>query len=124
MSHTHESAALLAPSTHLDVAVLDEVQRRAQPQDGRYIGLHPVDTQVIELEQAVADNLTRIGLLPGKVDVRAGLLSPQEVAAVTPDRLLSSPVSAPNATPIKGDQKDAPKGQQIGTTKTPKGVNP
>ena len=90
----HEAAQILAPYIKLEPSLLEQVQRRAMPASGRYVGLRPVDESVMDAQQAVADNFTRIGLLPAKVNVRAGLLTPQEYAALTPDSLRAEPANA------------------------------
>jgi sulfonate transport system substrate-binding protein len=47
-------------------------------------GLRPITEQVINKQQEVADMWYSQGLLPKKVDVKVGFLTPQEYAEITP----------------------------------------
>jgi sulfonate transport system substrate-binding protein len=81
--HPREAAELLSPSIGVDVATLELNWRRAAKGDSG-VGYRPIDAEVVAAQQKVADIFLRIRLLPKRVDVRAGLLTPAEYAAITP----------------------------------------
>ncbi|MBC8101361.1 MAG: sulfonate ABC transporter substrate-binding protein [Cytophagales bacterium] len=78
-----ESARLLAKDLGVDPKVLMASQRRVRKGD-RYVGFRPIDDAVMTAQQQVADNFWKIRLLPRRVEVRTGLLTPQQYAAITP----------------------------------------
>lgn len=83
-SHRQEMAELLAPVTQLDVATLEEMH------DKYDYGLRPITEQGIQKQQEVADMWYKLKLLPKKVNVRDGFLTPQEYAAFTPKEIVVS----------------------------------
>ena len=81
--HPHEAAELLAPSMGVSVDKLEAIQKNTRK--GKvFIGYRPIDNDVVETQQQVADNFFRIGLLPKRVDVKTGLLTPEQYAALLP----------------------------------------
>jgi len=82
--HPHEAAEILSKAIKVDVATLEEIQRRTQ-KGRRHVGYRPIDADVIKTQQLLADNFYRVGLLPKPVDIRTGLLTPAQYAALTPD---------------------------------------
>ncbi|MUH00767.1 aliphatic sulfonate ABC transporter substrate-binding protein [Scytonema sp. UIC 10036] len=82
-SNRKEMAQLLAPVTQLDVPTLEKMH-------GKYEwGLKPITEQVINKQQEVADMWYSQGLIPKKVNVRDGFLSPDEYAKITPQEVLA-----------------------------------
>ncbi|MBC8137267.1 MAG: aliphatic sulfonate ABC transporter substrate-binding protein [Fibrella sp.] len=81
--HPHEAAVLLAPSMGVSVDKLEAIQKRTR-KGKRYIGYRPIDDEVVRTQQEVAENFYRIGLLPRKVDVKTGLLTKEQYAALLP----------------------------------------
>jgi|SRR5579871_5421704 len=84
--HPRAAAELLAPGVGLNVDLLEQIQKRATPPGQRYVAYRPIDARVMSDQQTVADIFYRIGLLPHRVNVGAGLLTPQEYAGLTPQR--------------------------------------
>jgi len=67
----------------VSVDKLEAIQKRTR-QGKRFIGYRPIDAELMRTQQQVADNFYRIGLLPKKVDVTVGLLTPEQYAALLP----------------------------------------
>jgi sulfonate transport system substrate-binding protein len=76
--HRHEMAELLSPSLLIDVPTLEEMH-------GKYaFTFLPMDDQVVDRQQKVADLWFRLGFLPARVNVRDGVLPWERYAALTP----------------------------------------
>ena len=69
--HRQEMAELLTSVTQLDVPTLEVMHEKYD------YGLQPITEQVINKQQEVADMWYRLKLIPKKVDVREGFLSPE-----------------------------------------------
>lgn len=81
--HRQEMAQLLAPVTQLEVPTLEIMH-------GKYeYGLRPITEQTINKQQEVADKWYSLGLIPKKVNVREGFLTPQQYAEITPKEVLT-----------------------------------
>ncbi|MGI2906358.1 aliphatic sulfonate ABC transporter substrate-binding protein [Tolypothrix sp. VBCCA 56010] len=81
--HPKEIAELLAPVTQLDVATLEKMH-------GKYdFALVPINDKIITKQQEVADKWYSLKLIPKKVNVRDGFLSPEEYAKITPQEVLA-----------------------------------
>ena len=78
-THKDEAAELISRDTGIELATLKLLTSRTQR-----AGIRPVDEEVIKAQQIVADNFYKIGLLPHKINVREGVLTPQEYAALLP----------------------------------------
>ncbi len=76
-----EASKLIAPQAGLDPVALETTVRRLHAPQLKVLEAGPLTDEVINAEQKVADEFLRIGLLPSRVDVRKGLLTPQEYAA-------------------------------------------
>jgi sulfonate transport system substrate-binding protein len=79
--HPREMAELLAPSLMSDVPTLLEMHRKYT------FGVLPISESWMQKQQEVADLWLRLGFLPQRVDVRAGLLSPAAYAQLGPPPL-------------------------------------
>ena len=86
----HDAAAILAPQIGLDVALAELLQTRTNRRGQKFVGVRPIDDSLMTAQQTVADIFLSIGLLPKKVNVRDGLLTPQEYAAINPPALAPS----------------------------------
>ena len=53
-------------------------------------GLLPITDEVVNKQQQIADLWYAQGLLPKKVNVKDGVLTPEEYAAFTPDSIKSN----------------------------------
>jgi sulfonate transport system substrate-binding protein len=51
-------------------------------------GLLPITEKTINKQQEVADKWFSLGLIPKKVDVKVGFLTPEEYAKITPKEVL------------------------------------
>jgi len=77
-AHPREMAELLSADLQIDVPTLLEMH-------GRYdFAVLPITDSVIAKQQEVADLYFGLGYLPKKVDVRKGLLRPEQYAALGP----------------------------------------
>ncbi|MEH2381966.1 MAG: aliphatic sulfonate ABC transporter substrate-binding protein [Nostoc sp.] len=81
--HPKEVAQLLAPVTQLDPPTLEIMH------DKYDYGLVPITEKVIIKQQQVADKWYSLGLIPKKVNVREGFLTPEEYAKITPADVLA-----------------------------------
>lgn len=81
--HRQEMAQLLAPVTKLDEPTLEQMHDKYQ------YGLRPITEQVINKQQEVADKWYSLGLLPKKVNVRDGFLTPEQYATITPKDVIA-----------------------------------
>jgi sulfonate transport system substrate-binding protein len=82
--HPKEVAQALAPVTQLPPDILETMH-------GKYeYGLRPITEQIITKQQEVADLWYDLKLIPTKVNVRAGFLTPEEYAAFTPKAVLTA----------------------------------
>ena len=85
LANPRAAAEILAPKMGLSVDILEITLRRSATPGQKFIGFRPMDAEIIATQQKVADNFTRIGLLPRHVEVSAGVLLPQEYAQITPE---------------------------------------
>ncbi|GAA6624025.1 aliphatic sulfonate ABC transporter substrate-binding protein [Scytonema sp. NUACC26] len=78
-----ETAKLLTTATQLDVPTLEKMH-------GKYDwDLRPITEKVIKKQQEVADKWYSLGLIPRKVNVRDGFLTPKQYAEITPQEVLA-----------------------------------
>ncbi|MCC5642799.1 aliphatic sulfonate ABC transporter substrate-binding protein [Nostoc sp. CHAB 5824] len=82
--HPKEVAQLLAPVTQLDPPTLEIMH------DKYDYGLLPITEKTITKQQEVADKWYSLGLIPKKVNVRDGFLTPEEYAKITPSEVLAN----------------------------------
>lgn len=81
--HRQEMAELISPGIGIDVPTLETMH-------GKYdFGLQPITEQVINKQQEVADMWYDLKLLPKKVNVKDGFLTPEEYAEITPKDVLA-----------------------------------
>ena len=81
--HPKEIAELLAPVTQLDVPTLEAMH-------GKYdFSLEPITEKTIAKQQEVADKWYSLGLIPKKVNVKDGFLTPEEYSKITPQDVLA-----------------------------------
>jgi sulfonate transport system substrate-binding protein len=78
-----EIAQLLTGATQLDAPTLEKMH------DKYDFALVPINEKVIKKQQDVADKWYSLGLIPKKVNVRDGFLTPQQYAAITPKEVLA-----------------------------------
>ncbi|MDF5730676.1 MAG: aliphatic sulfonate ABC transporter substrate-binding protein [Rhizonema sp. PD38] len=81
--HPQEMAQLLAPVTQLDVPVLEKMHEKYD------YGLRPITKEIINKQQQVADLWYSLKLIPKKVNVRDGFLTPEQYAEITPKDVLA-----------------------------------
>ncbi|MEJ1932808.1 aliphatic sulfonate ABC transporter substrate-binding protein [Nostoc sp. NIES-2111] len=81
--HPKEVAQLLAPVTQLDATTLEIMHEKYD------YGLLPITEQVINKQQEVADKWYSLGLIPKKVNVRDGFLTPEEYTKITPSDVIA-----------------------------------
>jgi len=81
--HPQEVAQLLAPVTQLDVPTLEKMH------DKYDWGLRPITEEIINKQQEVADLWYNLKLIPKKVNVRDGFLTPEQYAEITPKDVLA-----------------------------------
>ncbi|MEH1850336.1 MAG: aliphatic sulfonate ABC transporter substrate-binding protein [Nostoc sp.] len=82
--HPKEVAQLLAPVTQLDPPTLEIMH------DKYDYGLLPITDKTITKQQEVADKWYSLGLIPKKVNVKEGFLTPEEYAKITPSEVLAT----------------------------------
>lgn len=82
--HSKEVAQLLAPVTQLDPPILEIMHKKYD------YGVLPITEKVIIKQQEVADKWYSLGLIPKKVNVRDGFLTPEEYAKITPSDVLAN----------------------------------
>ncbi|MBE9258671.1 aliphatic sulfonate ABC transporter substrate-binding protein [Dolichospermum sp. LEGE 00246] len=82
-THPKEIAQLLTGATQLDAPTLEKMH------DKYDFALVPINAKVIKKQQEVADKWYSLGLIPKKVNVRDGFLTPQQYAAITPKEVLA-----------------------------------
>jgi sulfonate transport system substrate-binding protein len=78
-----EIAQLLTSATQLDAPTLEKMHNKYD------FALVPINEKVIKKQQEVADKWYSLGLIPKKVNVRDGFLTPQQYAAITPKEVLA-----------------------------------
>lgn len=83
-NHPKEIAQLLADVTQLDPPTLEKMH------DKYDFSLVPITEAVIDKQQQVADKWFSLGLIPKKVNVRDGFLTPEQYAEITPKEVLSA----------------------------------
>ncbi len=76
--HPKEVAQILAPVTQLDPPTLEKLH------DKYDYGVLPITEKTIAKQQEVADKWFSLGLIPKKVDVKVGFLTPEEYAKIIP----------------------------------------
>jgi sulfonate transport system substrate-binding protein len=81
--HKKEVSQLLAPVTQLSPEVLDIMHDKYE------YGLRPITPAIISKQQEVADLWYSLKLVPVKVDVQKGFLTPEEYAKFTPPEVLT-----------------------------------
>ncbi|RCJ20021.1 aliphatic sulfonate ABC transporter substrate-binding protein [Nostoc sp. ATCC 43529] len=82
--HPKEVAQLLAPVTQLDSSFLEAMHSKYS------YGVLPITEKTIIKQQEVADKWYSLGLIPKKVDVKVGFLTPEEYAKITPAEVLAN----------------------------------
>ncbi|RCJ20291.1 aliphatic sulfonate ABC transporter substrate-binding protein [Nostoc minutum NIES-26] len=78
-----EIAQLLAQATQLDPPTLEIMHSKYD------FTLIPITEQIINKQQEVADKWYGLGLIPKKVNVRDGFLTPEQYAEITPQEVLA-----------------------------------
>lgn len=78
-----EIAQLLASTTQLDPPTLEIMHTKYD------FTLEPITEKVINKQQEVADKWYSLGLIPKKVNVRDGFLTPEQYAEITPKAVLA-----------------------------------
>ncbi|MBR8836466.1 MAG: aliphatic sulfonate ABC transporter substrate-binding protein [Stigonema ocellatum SAG 48.90 = DSM 106950] len=81
--HPQEVAQLLAPVTQLDIPTLEKMHSKYD------WGLRPITEEIINKQQQVADLWYNLKLIPKKVNVREGFLTPAQYAEFTPKDVLA-----------------------------------
>lgn len=76
-------AELVSPDVGIDVPTLKQIQAKSA------YGLLPITEKIVDKQQQIADLWCNQGLLPKKVNVKDGVLTPEEYAAITPPTLIS-----------------------------------
>ncbi|MBD2410446.1 aliphatic sulfonate ABC transporter substrate-binding protein [Nostoc calcicola FACHB-3891] len=76
-------AELVSPDVGIDVLTLKQIQAKSA------YGLLPISEKIVEKQQKIADLWYAQGLLPKKVNVKDGVLTPEEYAAFTPESIKS-----------------------------------
>ncbi|MBD2294413.1 aliphatic sulfonate ABC transporter substrate-binding protein [Anabaena sphaerica FACHB-251] len=79
-----EIAELLSATTQLDVPTLEKMHSKYD------FSLVPITDAVINKQQEVADKWYSLGLIPKKVNVKDGFLTPEQYAEITPKEVLAS----------------------------------
>ncbi|MBD2384497.1 aliphatic sulfonate ABC transporter substrate-binding protein [Cylindrospermum sp. FACHB-282] len=82
-NHPKGIAQLLTSATQLDVPTLDKMHSKYD------FKLVPITEEVITKQQEVADKWLSLGLIPKKVNVRDGFLTPEQYAEITPKEVLA-----------------------------------
>ncbi|AFY31725.1 aliphatic sulfonate ABC transporter substrate-binding protein [Calothrix sp. PCC 7507] len=82
-NHPKELAQILAPVTQVDAPTLEVMHSKYD------FALVPITEQIIQKQQEVADKWFSLGLIPKKVNVRDGFLTPEEYAKITPSEVLT-----------------------------------
>lgn len=82
-NHPKQIAQLLTSATQLDAPTLEKMHNKYD------FALVPINEKVIKKQQEVADKWYSLGLIPRKVNVRDGFLTPQQYAAITPKEVLT-----------------------------------
>jgi sulfonate transport system substrate-binding protein len=83
-NHPKEIAQLLASVTQLDPPTLEKMHSKYD------FSLVPITESIINKQQEVADKWYSLGLIPKKVNVRDGFLTPKEYEEITPQEVLGS----------------------------------
>ncbi|EFA72202.1 ABC transporter, substrate-binding protein, aliphatic sulphonates [Raphidiopsis brookii D9] len=83
-NHPKEIAQLLASVTQLDPPTLEKMHSKYD------FSLVPITESIINKQQQVADKWYSLGLIPKKVNVRDGFLTPKEYEEITPQEVLGS----------------------------------
>ncbi|MEH2193460.1 MAG: sulfonate ABC transporter substrate-binding protein [Nostoc sp.] len=76
--HREEVAKTLSSVLGIDIATMKIATNR------RSFGIVPIDDNLIDLQQKVADTYYQLKLIPKKVDVRDGVLTKEQYAAFSP----------------------------------------
>lgn len=76
--HRDEVAATLSPVLGIDLETLQKATQR------RKFGIVPIDSNLIALQQQVADKFYELKLIPKQIDVKEAMLSPEQYAAFSP----------------------------------------
>lgn len=80
-SNPNEVVKILAPELKLDPSLLSVVVRR------RTFRLRPINSSLIAEQQRIADLFYKEGVIPKKVAIKESVLSSQQYAAITPQRI-------------------------------------
>lgn len=82
-NHPKQIAQLLTSATQLDVPTLEKMHSKYD------FALVPITEEIIKKQQQVADKWLSLGLIPKKVNVRDGFLTPEQYAEITPKEVLA-----------------------------------
>ncbi|KAB8314824.1 aliphatic sulfonate ABC transporter substrate-binding protein [Tolypothrix campylonemoides VB511288] len=82
-SNSKEVAQLLNSATQIDAPTLEKMHSKYD------WDLRPITDKVIKKQQEVADKWYSLGLIPKKVNVRDGFLTPSQYAEITPKEVLA-----------------------------------
>ena len=80
-SNPDEVVKILAPELKLDPALLTVVVRR------RTFRLRPINSSLVAEQQRIADLFYKEGVIPKQVAIKESVLSSQQYAAITPQRI-------------------------------------
>jgi sulfonate transport system substrate-binding protein len=83
-NHRQEITELLAPVTQLEPAILETIYDKTE------WGVQPITADIIERQQRVADKWLNLKLIPQKVEVREGFLTPEQYAELLPKEVIDS----------------------------------
>lgn len=78
--HRDEVAATLSPVLGIDLETMKKATQR------KNFGVVPIDDNLINLQQQVADKFYDLKLLPKQINVKQAMLSPEQYAAFSPKR--------------------------------------
>lgn len=78
-----EVTELLSPVTNLEPEILETIYDKTQ------WGVKPITEEIINKQQQVADLWYSLQLIPKKVNVRDGFLTPEEYANILPEQVIS-----------------------------------
>ncbi|BAY29913.1 aliphatic sulfonates ABC transporter substrate-binding protein [Nostoc carneum NIES-2107] len=76
--HRDEVAATLSPVLGIDLETMQKATQRKK------FGIVPIDSNLIAIQQKVADKFYELKLIPKQIDVKEAMLSPEQYAAFSP----------------------------------------
>ncbi|QIR35819.1 sulfonate ABC transporter substrate-binding protein [Tolypothrix sp. PCC 7910] len=76
--HRDEVASTLSPVLGIDLETMQKATQRKK------FGVVPIDSNLIAIQQKVADKFYELKLIPKQIDVKEAMLSPEQYAAFSP----------------------------------------